>query len=224
MRDKRGKGMRLKVITALLVCCLLAASKGLAETVTFDNLPAVSCIPSKTISNGYDGFNWSNFGYDKGTVAPCSAEGYGTALTSGTNVGFNKEGDPASITSATPFTVQSGVFAAAFNDGLTVTVTGIEGGVTVGTESFVLNTTTAALEIFSFGPVTELDFSASGGAENPSLVMFGGGTEFAVDNLVVTPLVTVPEPSSLVLLSAGVAAAEAVRRRLSKGKAAPRKQ
>ena len=212
--------MRQKVITALVVCCcVLAASKGFAVTVTFDNLAAVSCIPSKTIANGYDGFNWSNFGYNNATVAPCSAEGYGPDLTSGKNVGFNKEGDPASITLGTPFILQSGVFAAAFNDGLTVTVKGIEGGVTVGTESFVLNTTSAAFETFSFGPVTELDFTSSGGTENPNLVQFGGGAQFAVDNLVLTPLVTtVPEPSSMVLLSIGMVAADAGRRWLSKGK------
>ncbi|MBV8730830.1 MAG: PEP-CTERM sorting domain-containing protein, partial [Acidobacteriia bacterium] len=129
--------------------------------------------------------------------------GYGTALTSAPNVGFNKNGNPASITSATPFTVQSGVFAAAFNDGLTLFVTGKEGGVAVGTESFLLNTTMPELETFSFGAVTELDFFSLGGTENPSLVQYGSGTEFAVDNLAVT---TVPEPSSIVLLSIGLAA------------------
>ncbi len=207
--------MRARFPIALAAFCyLLTIPTAPAATITFDNLPAVSCVPSKTIPNGYDGLNWTNFGYDNGTVAPCSVEGYGPDLTSSPNVGFNKGGTPASVTSASPFTVGSGVFAAVFNDGLTLSVTGKDGGVTVGTMNFVLSTTTADLETFSFGPVTELDFSSSGGTENPNLVMYGGGTQFAVDNLTVTPLTVppVPEPSSIVLLSAGLAATGAAWR------------
>jgi hypothetical protein len=50
------------------------------------------------------------------------------------------------------------------------------------------------LETFNFGPVTELDFSSSGGIENPNLIQYGGGTQFAVDNLTTT---ATPEPSRL---------------------------
>jgi hypothetical protein len=85
--------------------------------------------------------------------------GYGTALTSPPNVGFNTIGNPASISSATPFTLLNAEFAAAWNDGLMVSITAKLGATTVGTDNFTLNTTTKTLETFSFGPVTELDFS-----------------------------------------------------------------
>jgi hypothetical protein len=73
------------------------------------------------VPNGYGGLSWNNFAYLNATVSPYAGSGYGTALASSPNVGFNLGGNPASITSATPFIFVSADFAAAWNDGLTLT-------------------------------------------------------------------------------------------------------
>lgn len=207
--------MLLKVMF-LAAGLLLAVSTCFSDILTFDGLPdsggLLLCTGGVT-PNGYGGLNWNNFGYVNATVSPCSVEGYGTALTSPPNVGFNEGGNPASITSATPFTLLSGDFAAAWNDGLTVAITAKLGATTVGTLDFTLNTTTRTLETFSFGQVTELDFSSSGGIENPNLVQFGGGNNFAFDNLAVN---AVPEPRSILLLAFCIGAMSLVRGKLSR--------
>jgi hypothetical protein len=188
--------MPLKFL-AVLSACFLPATLSWAEVITFDDLPAVGCVPSGTIPNGYAGLDWNNFGYSNATISPCSLEGYGTALTSSPNVAFNDSGNPASISSVTPFTLVSADFAAAWNNGLMVSITAKLGATTVGTDNFTLNISTRVLETFNFGPVTELDFSSSGGTESTNLFQYGGGTQFAVDNLVVS---TVPEPGTFWLI------------------------
>jgi len=195
------------------------ASTGLAANITFDDLPtnAFCYGGGQNVPDGYGGLNWNNFDYIDATVPSCSVEGYGTAMASSPNVGYDGSGDPASITSATPFTLVSAEFAAAWVDDLTLCVTAMSGATTVGTVDFTLNTSTKVLETFNFGPVTELDFSSSGGTENPNLAQFGDGTQFAVDNI----SVNTPEPSAFSMLvgAAGLAAAASIlksaRQRLS---------
>src|SRR5215472_2998888 len=90
---------------------LLVVSTCLADVLTLDSLPdtpGMFLCTGGIVPNGYGGLNWNNFGYLNAAVFPCSTEsGYGTALTSSPNVGFNILGNPASITSATPFTLES---------------------------------------------------------------------------------------------------------------------
>jgi hypothetical protein len=88
---------------------------------------------------------------------------------------------------------RSGYFASVWNDGLNVQITAKDGTAVVGMVNLTLNTTVRVFETFNFGPLTELDFSSSGGVRNPSL--FGGaGTQFAVDDLTIN---FVPESTSL---------------------------
>src|ERR1700680_2276881 len=190
-------------------CFLVAGSVfwGLASgtTITFDDVPG-SCAPATPVPSGYMGLTWTNFAIVNATTSPCSLAGYGTALTSSPNVGLNGFGLPASFSSPTPFTFDSAYFAAAFFDGLAVSVTAKSGITTVGTANFTLNTTTKELVTFSFGPVTEVDFSASGGTLNPNIVGFGrGGTVFAFDNLTFNTSGVVPEPASIGFLIPGAA-------------------
>jgi len=167
---------------------LFSGSRCLANVITFDDLPQ-DCS-GNAIPDGYRGLDWFVFGHDNATAVGCYPSGLATVLTSFPNVAFGNDG--ASITSSTPFELLSGYFAAVWNDGLDVEITAKLGSSVVGTESLTLNTTAKVFEMFNFGPVTELDFSSSGGTPSPTLIL-GGGTQFAVDNLTVD---FVPEASS----------------------------
>ena len=164
--------------------------------ITFDDLPLAS--GGAPIPTSYSGLNWNDWGY---TSAPFGNDGYATALTSSPNVAFNlganSPGDFAIITSTTPFILSSGEFAAAFDNGLTITLTAKLFGNQVGTVNFIVNETTRLLETFNFGPVTELDFSVSGGT--PALGVDGAGPFFALDNLTINA----PEPATPALVLMG---------------------
>jgi hypothetical protein len=115
------EGSKVRLFAVLLIlACLPSLQAGL---VTFDDLPAVGC-GGTNLPASYAGLTWNGWGYDNATLAPCSIDGYGIALTSSPNVAFNLGGGISgaidSITSTTPFELVSGDFAAAFNDGLTI--------------------------------------------------------------------------------------------------------
>jgi PEP-CTERM motif len=188
-----------------------------AGVIGFDDLPAVACGGAE-VPASYDGLNWYGWGYDNATEGACSNSGYAAALASPPNIAFNLggfiEGYPSDITSPTPFTILSGSFAAAWNDGLIITVTGKLHGLTVGGVSFTVDTTSQTLEIFDFGPVTELDFSAAGGTPHPGAL--GSGWNFGMDDLT-----TAPEPATMACVGGGLLllGIAAVRRRRTSGAA-----
>jgi len=151
---------------------------------------------------------WNDWGY---TSAPFGNDGYATALTSSPNVAFNpgagSPGNFAIITSPTPFTLSSGEFAGAFDNGLTITVNAKLFGNQVGTVNFNVDETTRLLQTFNFGPVTELDFSVSGGTPAPGVS--GSGPYFGLDNLTINA----PEPATSALILLGFVALAFLKRR-----------
>lgn len=195
--------LRPAVFPLLMVSILLSgATCSKANMITFDDLPAIFC-GGTPLPNDYAGLTWNGFGYDNATVGNCALSGYATALASPPNIGFNLgggvQGTVDSIDSSNAFVLLGGDFAAAFNDGLTVTIVGKLFGTTVGSVDLVLNTTTRTTQTFDLGPVTELDFSASGGTPHPGVP--GSGWYFGMDNLEVNP---VPEPRSVGLVGFGI--------------------
>jgi hypothetical protein len=186
----------------LLVLASIPSAFG--GVITFDDLPPAS--GGSPIPTSYDGLTWNDWGY---TSAPFVNDGYANALTSSPSVAFNlgadSPGNFAIITSPTPFTLSSGEFAAAFDNGLTITVTAKLFGSQVATVNFNVDETTRLLQTFNFGPVTELDFSVSGGTPAPGVS--GSGQFFAVDNLTINA----PEPATLVLTLFGCVALTFVR-------------
>ncbi|HUA17744.1 MAG TPA: PEP-CTERM sorting domain-containing protein [Bryobacteraceae bacterium] len=168
-----------------------------ADVITFDDLTFSSL--DEAIPNGYSGLNWSNFGVinTADAFSEIGANGYTNGTVSGTNVAFNENGTAAAVSDG-DFTFNSAYFTAAWNTGLTITVVGKEGGVTVDTTSFVVNTTGPTLETFNWTGIDELDFSSSGGT---NAGYNGSGTQFAMDNMSIN---SVPEPSTLPLVVAAL--------------------
>lgn len=168
-----------------------------AAQLTFDELPLSNDgIP---IPNGYGGLQWSNF-YELDAVTYPRASGYRPGMISQPNVAFNGFGTPASLSSTTPFNLNSGYFTGAWNDGLQLEVKGWIGLTLAYDNTYTLSATAPSLINFNYLGVSSVDFISFGGTPYPGYGT-ASGTQFAMDNLAVT---IVPEPSSVVLLILGM--------------------
>ncbi|ODH02891.1 hypothetical protein A4S05_02305 [Nostoc sp. KVJ20] len=183
-----------------------------AAVLTFDDIAPISGFT--LIPNDYGGFNWDNFYYTNGSNA-ISRTGYDNGRVSGDYVAFNGFGNPA-LVSDDVFDFNSAYLTAAWNDGLSVTVEGLNSGATLYSKTVVVDTTQPTLVNFDYFGVDELRFTSFGGVEPDYLVETGGsGTQFALDNFTFNEKATsVPEPRLLpALLAIGALNAGLVLRR-----------
>jgi len=191
----------MKSLLRLVLLCLAPAGIALGTspaTITFDELtPSTHGDP---IPNGYAGLQWNNFFVLNAVSYVNNPSGYQNAVVSANNVAFNGFGDP-SMVSAAAFDLNSAYLAAAWNDGLQVEVQGFVGATLTYDNTYTVNTTGPTLINFNYLGVDEVNFIASGGTLHPGYT--GNGTQFALDNLTLTP---VPEPTLLGLVGLGAAA------------------
>jgi hypothetical protein len=192
-----------------------------ADLITFDDVPK-NYNYYEPIPNGYHGLSWNNFWAFPTGGAYLSA-GYKGAVSL-PNAGENVGSLPASLSSPTPFTLNSGYFMAAFRDGVQLEVVGSLRGVTQYDMSFTINTSGPKLLTFSNAMVDQVVFIPSGGHDVYPYTYRGDGEDFVVDNLSITASPT-PEPSSLILLVVGAASTglAAWRRTRRSGTAAGRR-
>jgi hypothetical protein len=169
------------------VFSLYAAAAG-AETLTFDDANGL-------LGNGYHGLDWNNFYVFDGTSNPPQS-GYHNGVVSVPNVAYNGYAAPATISKASSFSLVSGEFAGAWNDGLQVHVTGT--GATNYSMDFTVNTTGSSHIDFNWTGLTSVTFTSSGGVHAAD---GGAGEHFALDNLVIN---SVPEPETYAMLMAGL--------------------
>jgi hypothetical protein len=182
----------------------LASSAG-ATTITFDDL-SNQIVP---VPVGYEGLAWTNFFTLDGTdFAP---SGYQNGVVSPKNVALNAGGNAASFSSATPFTLEDFYITAAWNDLMTVTVTGFLHGVQQDVTSLLVDTSGPTHSILGW-TVDQVAFTSAGGVNHG---YSGAGTQFALDNVTLGAATGgVPEPASWALLITGFGAAGAsIRRR-----------
>jgi hypothetical protein len=180
-----------------LLCVVVLTSIALptfATTLTFDDLPGDSTTP---IPKGYNGLNWNNFFTQNGSDFPNS--GYLPAVISPFNVAFNGIGTPAIISNGT-FDLNSGYFTAAFNDNLQLQVVGSFMGNPLYDMLFTLSATSPTLINFNYFGVDSVEFISYGGTPHPEYIGFGFGTQFAMDNVVITGGAQVPDAASTIVL------------------------
>ena len=182
-----------------------------AATLTFDGLATpFDGYEYRAPIVSYGGLQWDNFYvFDAADTLHYQISGYPNAMVSPKNVAFNWFGNPAQVSSGTPFDLDSAYLTAAWNDGLHVEVKGFTGATLAYDNTYTINSTAPTLINFNYLGVTEVDFIPSGGVPNPAYSGSGSGTHFCMDNLVIN----VPEPSVLALAVLGAAALMAARSR-----------
>ena len=165
---------------------------GANRIITFDDLATPTLdtygeIDLGTIPNGYNGLNWGSF-YVATPVASFPS-GYNAGLVSPPNVAFNSYGTPATITSSQPFNLISAYLTAAWMNNLQVEVQGKLAGALVYDKTCTLSATTPTLIPFNYIGVDEVDFTSSGGTQDPAYTLHG--EQFAMDNLLVESSTTI---------------------------------
>lgn len=192
---------------ALATSMLAAAVPASAALITFDDLGtnAFTAIP-----NSYQGFTWDYWASING--ANYGPSGYANGVVSGGNSACACASDfgqaTQSISSASSFTLGSGYFTSAWNDGATLSVVGLSGATTLFSTTATLNTSGPSLLNFNWSGIDKVTFAITGGT--PSALP-GGGDYFALDNLTITS--DVPEPASWAMMIGGFGLVGAAMRR-----------
>ncbi|CAN1209365.1 hypothetical protein TUMEXPCC7403_04015 [Tumidithrix helvetica PCC 7403] len=180
MKSNKFVSMSLGTVAAL--ACISAPLTASAATLTFDDLPNSS--GGSPIPNGYNGFTWNNFYEVNGLsniYTPPNSTGYQAGVVSPNNVIFNGFANPASLSSATPFTFNSAYFTAAWNDGLQIDVKGFLGSTQLFATTIAPSATAPTLFTFDWAGIDTLSFVSYGGTQHQGYI--GNGTHFALDNL-----------------------------------------
>jgi hypothetical protein len=190
----------LLFVSCAVLCFVFASISAAQTTITFDDITNPGT--GTALASGYSGFTWTNF--FAGTASAFGpVTGYSNGVVSTPNIAFNGFGNSASLSSASTFTFNSAYFNAAWNNGLSVTVTGLLSGTPVDSFTFTVNATGAAtLETFNWSNINELSFTSSGGT---NVGYPGNGTQFLVDNMEFNQQVSpTPEPPAFFLFLGGV--------------------
>lgn len=198
------KMMVKSLLAATALIGALSVSPASAETITFDDLAGNASM----IANGYGGLNWSNFGAFNGSGYATS--GYVNGRVSGLNTAFNSGGTPASFSATTPFTLNSGYFTGAWNNGLVISVVGLVDGLQAYSDSFTVDATGPSLHIFNWSNLSSVRFSSAGGV---NAGLSGAGNHFVLDNLTIDG--AVPEPATWAMMMMGIGAIGFAMRRKS---------
>jgi hypothetical protein len=177
--------------TVILLAAFAASALSHAQLITFEG-------GGNPLANGYAGLNWNNFGA-LDTTPFAANTGYHNGTVSGSFVGFNRFGDPASFSSATTFNLTSLYLTAAWNNGLNVQIVGNLGATTLFSTNVVVDTTAATFFLLNYTGIDSVTFISSGGSNAD---LGGSGTHFALDNVQLNGTSPVPEPSTYGLVGA----------------------
>ncbi|CAF1027283.1 unnamed protein product [Adineta steineri] len=153
--------------------------------ITFDNVSGAGRY-SQPLPNGFSGFQWVNANYMNVSYHEeiNGWSGFSTVLSSGKYIGWNKDGQKLSmiINAAPSFTLKSMMLASAWNDNLTLEISGKGLGTVNKSIKLTLQLQPQWVEL-NWSHVEIVHFSSYGGEQNSNVTR--NGTEFGIDNLCV---------------------------------------
>ena len=192
--------MMKTIVLLTFAASMWVAGHAHAALITFDEL--ATNTDGTEISDGYQGFNWSNWG-----VTSTMAGGYGPGTVSGLNVSYNRFGNAASFSAASGFSVNSLYATAAWNDGQEVTFTGWANGLVVNTLTVTPSATEPTFYALDWAGVDGFMVEVAGGTHHPGDNYVGDGPFVAIDNITVyEPIAPAPEPETYMLMLFGLLA------------------
>jgi len=214
-----------KIVHAIAVPLLLAsaAQASQAQNINFDERAPYLTGTGLGIENGYMGLNWGTGNNRIGMMTQGNENFRDIVCRSGRNCAHNINGNPGILSSSTPMTLSGHIrvwnlFLTGGGGAVGVQMISKDAaGAQVGAISFLLDATLVQFEAgyqpFSFMvPFTSVEFSSFGNANG----------SFLIDDLVVSRTVTppagpgqsvVPEPSTYLLMAAGLVGIAAISRR-----------
>ena len=164
-----------------------------ATVLTFDD---ISTAQSGTIANGYGGFDWDQFGYVNGVIG----SGYDNGTVSGDYVAANQWANVATVGEFS-FDFNGAYFTGAWNDGLNINIQGFSNGSVLYDETIQVDHYGPTWFAANFVGIDRLVIDSYGGI---NAGIGGFGEHFAMDDFTFTEAAPVPEPSTILLMGAGL--------------------
>jgi hypothetical protein len=191
---KEGSSMKGPIVVLVLALVFCPPGAAQAAVLTFDDLTGLG----GPMPSGYGGLDWNLYwidvanyynnpsGYQNGMVSPSTALAniYTTPITS-------------SISSVDPFTFNGAYLTAAWNDGMSITVTGSLGGTKLYERTVVVDTSGPTYFVFDFKNIDNVYLHSFGGTHHEGFK--GYGAYFAMDDFTYNE--PVPEPAAIALLA-----------------------
>ena len=199
----------LRLFFAIAIIFTFSATTARATVLSFDDITTSSF----DWITSYGGFNWDSMvALDPAALYPSTTNGYHNSVVSPDYVAsFTLASPLATVTAVSgPFDFNGAYFTGAWRDGLNIDVVGYRGSTAIYSDSVVVNSTSPLWLQFDYKAIDYLEFTSYGGVSGG----YGGLAEnFIMDDFTFNEPIANPEPSTFILLGAGLVGVAYWRRR-----------
>ncbi len=193
---------RASKIFGSLIIGLLSTSWATASVITFDNVYAGTAWSA--VHDGYEGFNWDQFGVVHKDYLPGS--GYANGAVSGEYVAYN-QGANVATASGTSFDFSGAFLTSAWENTLDIQVDGYSGAAILYTQTVNAVKSGPTWFQFDYLGIDTLKFVSISGDV--------GNNQFVMDNFTFGEPAAVPVPGAFMLGALGVGCVNWARKRRS---------